>query len=324
MFMRSKKPTFCYDAFLSEDHMFKRFFLFFLTNIAIVFTVSLLLQIFHVTPYLNRMGIDYRALLAFCLIWGMTGAIISLLMSRIMAKWMLGVRLISANSYNMTEKMLYDMVAKLARDARLKEIPEVGIFPSEEPNAFATGPSQSRSLVAVSMGLLKTMNEEELEGVLGHEIAHIANGDMVTMTLLQGIVNAFVMFLSRVLAFFVSNALASRDKDGKSNFSYLTFSLFTFLFEITFMILGSMVIAYASRIREFKADKGSCELLGKKPMLAALKKLQKLQGITDPEIKTQSVEALMITSSKKKSFLHLFSTHPPLSERIERIETERF
>ncbi len=306
-----------------EDLMFKRFFLFFATNIVIVLTVSILLQIFHVTPYLTRYGIDYKSLLIFCLIWGMTGSIISLMLSRVMAKWMLGVRVISPYTNHPQEKMLYDMVAKLSRDARLKEIPEVGIFSSPEPNAFATGPSQSRSLVAVSTGLLNQMNEEELLGVLGHEIAHIANGDMITMTLLQGIVNAFVMFLSRVLAFVVSNALASRDKDSKSSPSYLTFSLFTFLFEITFMILGSMIIAYASRIREFKADRGSAMLLGKKPMIDALKKLQRLQGISDTEIKTQAVEALMITSSKKKSFLHLFSTHPPLEERIKRLESER-
>lgn len=300
--------------------MFKRIFLFFALNIIIVLTLSFLLSFFHVGPYLTRYGLDYRMLLAFCFIWGMGGALISLFLSRIMAKWLLGVQLIHPNTNNQQEKMLYEMVAKLSREARLPDVPEVGIFRSNEPNAFATGPTKRRSLVAVSTGLLNNLSKEEIEAVLGHEIAHISNGDMVTMTLLQGVVNAFVMFLARVLAYAVSTLL-SKDKDGKSSSSYLTFSLFTFLFEIIFMIIGSMIIAFYSRRREFKADQGSAELLGKEPMILALKRLEALQKSYDPELKTQAVEALMITSSKKKSFLHLFSTHPPLSERIERLQT---
>ena len=143
---------------------------------------------------------------------------------------------------------------------------------------------------------------------------------MVTMTLLQGVVNAFVMFLARVLAYAVSTAL-SRDRDNRNSSSYMTFSLFTFLFEIIFMILGSLIIAAYSRKREYKADKGSANLLGKTPMIHALERLEKLQGISDTDLKTQSVEALMITSSKKKRFLHLFSTHPPLKDRIARLES---
>jgi heat shock protein HtpX len=300
--------------------MFKRIFLFFAINIVIVLTLSFLLSLFHVGPYLTRYGLDYKMLLAFCFIWGMGGAVISLSLSRIMAKWLLGVRLISAQTNNPQEKMIYNMVAKLSQEARLPDVPEVGIFRSNEPNAFATGPTKRRSLVAVSTGLINNMSEEEIEAVIGHEITHISNGDMVTMTLLQGVINAFVMFLARVLAYIVSTTL-SKDKEGKSSSSYLTFSLFTFLFEIIFMLLGSMIIAFFSRTREFKADKGSAELLGKEPMILALKRLEKLQTSYDPELKTQSVEALMITSSKKKSFLHLFSTHPPLSERIARLES---
>lgn len=299
--------------------MFKRIFLFFALNIIIVLTLSFLLSVFHIGPYLTRYGLDYRMLLAFCLIWGMGGAVISLLLSRIMAKWLLGVRLINPNTNNSEEKMLYNMVAKLSQEARLPDVPEVGVFRSSEPNAFATGPTKRRSLVAVSTGLLNNMSEKEVEAVIGHEITHISNGDMVTMTLLQGVVNAFVMFLARVLAYGVSTAL-SKDKDGKSSSSYVTFSLFTFLFEIVFMLLGSMIIAFYSRRREFKADAGSAELLGKEPMILALKRLEQLQKSYDPELKTQSVEALMITSSKKKSFLHLFSTHPPLNERIEKLK----
>jgi len=299
--------------------MFKRIFLFFALNFIIVLTLSFLLSLFHVGPYLSRYGLDYRMLLAFCLIWGMGGAVISLLLSRIMAKWLLGVQLIDKNTSNPQEQMIYQMVAKLSQEKRLPDVPEVGIFRSNEPNAFATGPTKKRSLVAVSTGLINSMSKQEIEAVIGHEISHISNGDMVTMTLLGGVVNAFVMFLARVLAYAVSTAL-SKDKEGKSSSSYLTFSLFTFLFEIVFMLIGSMIIAFYSRRREFKADEGSAELLGKEPMILALKRLEQLQNSHDPELKTQSVEALMITSSKKKSILHLFSTHPPLSERIKRLQ----
>jgi heat shock protein HtpX len=302
--------------------MFKRIFLFFALNALIILTISLIIQIFHVGPFLTKHGLDYKMLLGFCLIWGMVGSLISLLLSRIMAKWLLGVRLINPYTNNPEEKMIYDMVARLAQKARLADIPEVGIFSSPEPNAFATGPTQRRSLVAVSTGLIKNLSKEEIEAVIGHEITHISNGDMVTMTLLQGVINAFVMFLARVLAFAVSNAL-SKSKDNKGSTSYVTFSLFTFLFEIVFMILGAMIIAFFSRIREYKADKGSAELLGSGPMISALRRLQALQGVSDSELKTQSVEALMITSSKKKRFLHLFATHPPLEDRIERLQQLR-
>ena len=301
--------------------MFKRIFLFFAINIVIVLTLSFLLQIFHVGPYLTRYGLDYRMLLSFCLIWGMGGAFISLLLSRIMAKWLMGVQLIDPRTKNPEERMIYDMVAKLSREARLPDVPEVGIFASNEPNAFATGPTKRRSLVAVSTGLIRNLSKEEVEAVIGHEITHIANGDMVTMTLLQGVVNAFVMFLARILAYAVSTALSNKDREGRSSVNYMTFSLFTFLFEIVFMLLGALIIAAFSRYREYRADKGSAELLGKSPMIHALQRLEKLQGITNTELKTQSVEALMITSSKKKSFLHLFSTHPPLQDRISRLET---
>ena len=301
--------------------MFKRIFLFFAINIVIVLTLSFLLQIFHVGPYLTRYGLDYRMLLSFCLIWGMGGAFISLLLSRIMAKWLMGVQLIDPRTKNPEERMIYDMVAKLSREARLPDVPEVGIFASNEPNAFATGPTKRRSLVAVSTGLIRNLSKEEVEAVIGHEITHIANGDMVTMTLLQGVVNAFVMFLARILAYAVSTALSNKDREGRSSVNYMTFSLFTFLFEIVFMLLGALIIAAFSRYREYRADKGSAELLGKSPMIHALQRLEKLQGITNTELKTQSVEALMITSSKKKSFLHLFSTHPPRHDRISRLET---
>lgn len=295
--------------------MFKRIALFLLLNIAIVLTISLLLQLLGIRPYLNAKGIDYRALAAFCLIWGMAGALISLSLSRILAKSLMNIRLISPNTQNEEEYFLYQTVVKLTQKAGLPEIPEVGIFDHPSPNAFATGPTKSRSLVAVSTGLLQTMSKTEIEGVLGHEISHIANGDMVTMTLLQGVVNAFVMFLARVLAFFLSGN--SKDSDRRSSASFYAL---TFLFEILFMILGAIVVASYSRFREYRADRGSADLLGKAPMIAALQKLEQLERAKEQAPLPESVAALMISAPKThRSLLALFASHPPLSSRIERL-----
>src|SRR6267154_1913532 len=172
--------------------MAKRIFLFFAINILVVVTLSLVLNIFHVQPFLQGYGLNIQSLLIFCFIWGMGGAFISLALSKQMAKWMMGVRVIDPNTADSELRHLMTTVHQLARNAHLPSMPEVGIFDSPEPNAFATGPTKRRSLVAVSTGLLRKMSQKELEGVLAHEISHIANGDMVTMTLIQGIVNAFV------------------------------------------------------------------------------------------------------------------------------------
>ncbi len=298
--------------------MLKRILLFFALNIAIVLAISFILQVLHVGPYLTKHGLDIKMLAAFCLVWGIAGAFISLALSKQMAKWLLGVRIIDPYTNNNEERAIYDMVAKLSQQARLPTIPEVGIFDSTEPNAFATGPTKRRSLVALSKGLIRNLSKEEIEAVIGHEIAHISNGDMVTMTLLQGVINAFVMFLARVLAYVVSGLL-SKNKDSRSGSSYITFSLFTFLFEMVFMIFGMMVIAFFSRIREFRADRDSALLLGKAPMINALRKLERIHAPSETQT-TQSVAALMITSTKKKSFLQLFATHPSISERIARLE----
>jgi heat shock protein HtpX len=280
-------------------------------NALVIITISIVLNVFQVRPYLNAYGIDYSSLLIFCAIWGLTGALISLALSKQMAKWFMHIEIVSP------QDKLYRVVEDLSRKAGLRHTPEVGIFSSAEMNAFATGPTQKHSLVAVSTGLLHKMSPEELEAVLGHEISHIANGDMVTMTLLQGVVNAFVMFLARVLAFVFSGL--GKERNGRSG-SYMSFSLFTILFEIVFMVLGSLVIAAFSRYREFKADKGSADLIGKRPMIAALRRLESQREAT-PAFKTaESVRAMMITERSKKGFLTLFATHPPLEERIARLE----
>ncbi len=290
--------------------MFKRILLFLAMNALVIMTISILFSIFNIQPYLNSYGIDYKALMAFCAIWGIAGAFISLLLSKQMAKWFMQIEILSP------QDKLYRMVEDLSRKAGLKYVPEVGIFQSNQMNAFATGPTQKHSLVAVSTGLLNKMSSDEIEAVLGHEISHIANGDMVTMTLLQGVVNAFVMFLARVLAFAFSGL--GRDRDNRSG-SYISYHLFVFLFEIVFMVFGAMVIAAFSRYREFKADKGSADLIGKRPMIDALRRLgQEKEGVH--QLRDEAIKALMISQPVKKGLLHLFATHPPLEERIERLE----
>lgn len=294
----------------------KRIGLFLLVNFLVVLTISVILSIFNVRPYLNAHGIDYRSLMIFCLVWGMGGALISLGLSKFMAKWMMGVKIIHTRDGNSAHQMLLKLVRKLSKEAGLRAIPEVGIFSSKSPNAFATGPSHNHSLVAVSSGLLERMNEEEIEGVLAHEISHIANGDMITMTLLQGVVNAFVMFLARALALVFSGMGRSQESRGGS---YAGYYLFTFIFQTVFMLLGMLVIAGFSRYREYKADFGGASLAGKGKMIAALQKLQD-QPTSHISPAKESMQALMISNPMKMGWTRLFSTHPPLEERIARLK----
>lgn len=300
--------------------MFKRILLFVALNLLVIMMVTLVLNIFHVQPYLTAHGIDYSSLMIFCLIWGMAGALISLSLSRIMAKWMLGVSVIDPASRDPQLKELLNTVQTLSQRAGIP-MPQVGIYRSNEINAFATGPSQKRSLVAVSSGLLNRMNQKELEGVLGHEISHIANGDMVTMTLLQGVINAFVMFLARILASLLSGF--GRNKSNSQGGSYMSYVLFTFLFEAVFMALGFLVIAAFSRYREFRADAGGAHLAGKDAMISALKSLNALKNNEDPK-QNEAIAAFKISRAGKKGMLSLFSTHPPLEERIERLERHSY
>ncbi len=296
----------------------KRTFLFLAINFLVIITLSLVLNIFHVQPYLQSYGLDVPSLLIFCLVWGMGGAFISLLLSRHMAKWMLGVQVIDPETHDPDLKRLVNTIHQLARHANLSTMPEVGIYESPEPNAFATGPSKRKSLVAVSTGLLHRMSQKELEGVLAHEITHITNGDMVTMTLIQGVVNAFVMFLARALAYVVSGMGKSRNNSSQG--SYFTYIMFVFLFEIVFMVLGSIVVAWFSRFREFRADRGGADLAGKDKMIAALESLKKMQQMRDPRTAKPSFQALMISTQRKTGFMTLFATHPPLDIRIERLK----
>ncbi|MEI6242452.1 MAG: protease HtpX [Chlamydiota bacterium] len=294
----------------------KRIFLFIVVNLLVILTISLILQIFHVQPFLEARGLNVKSLLLFCSIWGMGGAFISLALSKPMAKWMMGVSIINPETKNPEERELLTIVDDLAKEAGLEGTPEVGIYKSPEVNAFATGMSRNRSLVAVSSGLLNKMNPNEIKGVLGHEISHISNGDMVTMTLLQGVINAFVMFLARVLAY-VFSSMGKGEKNN--NFSYGSYYIFVFVFEMIFMILGSMVIATFSRFREFRADAGGAKLAGKDKMIEALCALRVMQEIHDPVKEQAAFQAFKISTPKKRGFLSLFATHPPLEERIERL-----
>jgi len=298
----------------------KRVFLFLAVNFLVVATISVILSLLNVRPFLTSYGLNYESLMIFCLVWGMGGAFISLALSRVMAKWLMGVRVIDPDTNDRDLQNLLQTVRELAKSAHLRAVPDVGIYDSPEINAFATGPTQKRSLVAVSTGLLRRMSQKELEGVLAHEIAHIANGDMVTMTLLQGVVNAFVMFLARVLAFFVSGL--GQNKQKSSTGSYFAYSMCVFLFEIIFMVLGSIIVASYSRFREFRADKGGAQFAGREKMIAALEALQKTVNVHDKRAEAPAFQAMKISTGRRSGLLALFATHPPLELRIQRLKDE--
>jgi heat shock protein HtpX len=297
----------------------RRIFLLVAVNLAVVTVISLVLSLFRVGRYMPNGNITSLAVI--CLVWGFVGAFVSLAISRLMAKWFMGVRVIPPETTDPELRELVNVVHGLARGANLPAMPEVGIYDSPEINAFATGPTKSRSLVAVSTGLLQRMRQREVEGVLAHEVAHIANGDMVTMTLVQGVINAFVMFLSRILAFIVSQALRSRDDRDSGGGFWVQFLLIQ-LFQFVFGILGFMVVCWFSRWREFRADAGGARLAGRGAMIDALRALQRTY---DPEAaaaaaqQAPSLQAMKI-SGEPGGIASLFSTHPPLSVRIARLE----
>ena len=301
--------------------LIKRVLLFLAVNLLVMFTLSLLITVLGVGPRLTAHGFNYQNLMVFCLIWGMGGSFISLLLSRFMAKQMMGVQVIDPQTRDPELQHLLQMVHRLSRAAYLPVMPEVGIYDSPEINAFATGPTKSRALVAVSTGLLNRMRVEEVEGVVGHEVSHIANGDMVTMTLLQGIVNAFAMFLSYIVALVITQMIQGnqRSRERESSFqSSLIFSLTRNLLQFLFLILGSIVIAAFSRYREFRADEGGARLAGRHHMIQALEALRRNFEAVQPQ-ENQTIQALQI-SSKPTGLMALFSSHPPLEERIARLQ----
>jgi heat shock protein HtpX len=291
----------------------KRIFLFLATNIAVLVVMSVILSLLGVDKFLTRSGLNLPMLLVFSLVVGFTGSIISLLMSKPMAKWSTGARVIDT-PVNATEVWLVNTVARLAQRAGIG-MPEVAVYEGE-PNAFATGASKDAALVAVSTGLLQGMTKEEVEAVLGHEVAHIANGDMVTMTLVQGVVNTFVVFLSRVVGFFVDSFL--RRNDNNNSGPGIGYMVTVMVCQIVFGIGASMIVAWFSRHREFRADAGSARLLGNaQPMINALARLGGIQASGLP----QSMAAMGIND--KPGFMELFSSHPPLEQRIAALRAQR-
>lgn len=293
--------------------MGKRLLLFFGTNILIIATISILISLLGLNPWLTSHGIDFRSLAIFCAIWGMAGSFISLMISRIVAKVSMGVVVINPDNATREERFLLEIVYGLANKLKIRVMPEVGIYASPELNAFATGPTKNRALVAVSSGLLSSMNRDEIEAVLGHEMSHVANGDMVTMTLIQGVVNAFTLFLSRIVAYAIASAMRG-DRDGE--FSWGMYSLLTFVLDMVFTFFGSMLVAAFSRWREYRADAGGASLAGRDRMIAALRRLQAGNDIEDA--RAPSLSALKI--SQHASWMELFSTHPPLEKRISRLQ----
>jgi heat shock protein HtpX len=291
----------------------KRILLFLITNLAVIVTINIALQLIQSLTGIQVNPGTYSGLMVFCAVWGMGGAFISLMMSKWMAKQAMGVRVINPNTRSHEEQELLQMVYKISKTAGLTKMPEVGIYDSHDVNAFATGPSRNNSLVAVSTGLLNRMTRDEVEGVIGHEVAHIANGDMVTMTLIQGVVNAFVMFFSRIFARIIADNV-------NENARHSVYFGLTILFDIAFGLLGSLVVAFFSRVREFRADRGGARYAGRDKMLAGLRRLQSMFDQLEPD--NSSVATLKI-SSRPTGLLALFSTHPPLEERIRRLETFR-
>jgi heat shock protein HtpX len=282
--------------------------LFLLTNLAVILVASVTLNLLGVGSYMTAQGLDFGALLAFCLVFGMVGSFISLLLSKFMAKRGMRVQLIEQPS-NADEKWLYDTVAELAQKANIG-MPEVGVFYSEAPNAFATGWNKNDALVAVSTGLLRRMNREEVKAVLGHEIGHVANGDMVTLALIQGVVNAFVMFFARIIGNFIDKAVF-KNEGGPG----LGFYAATFFAEIVLGILASTIVFWFSRRREFRADQAGAELVSPQAMISALAALQ--SSYDQPSDMPGEMVAFGISGELKHSMAGLFMSHPPLEKRIE-------
>ncbi|WP_411954600.1 protease HtpX [Alkalibacillus sp. S2W] len=299
--------------------MGKRILFFLLTNILVLTTIvivwSAITSFTDIGPIYNGgvgVGISYVSLGVFSILVGFAGAFISLAISRWMAKKMMKVQVLDPNdNLSTAERQLVERVHRLSRAAGLMHMPEVGIYRSQEVNAFATGPSKKRSLVAVSSGLLNSMDDDAVEGVLAHEVAHVSNGDMVTMTLLQGVINTFVVFLSRIVASIVSNFV-------NEEMRFVVHFASIIVFQILFSILGSMVVMAYSRYREFHADRGGADLAGKDKMQHALQSLKNTVNTVQDNTNDDAIQTMKINN--KGGLMKLLSSHPDLDERIRRLE----
>ncbi|MEW6166773.1 MAG: protease HtpX [Pseudomonadota bacterium] len=285
----------------------KRIALFLLTNIAVLLVLSVVASVLGVDRYLTQEGLNLEALLIFSAIFGMGGSFISLAMSKWIAKRATGAEVIT-QPRNSAEMWLLQTVERQARAAGIR-MPEVAIYDAPEPNAFATGMNKNAALVAVSTGLLRGMNQDEVEAVLGHEVSHVANGDMVTLALIQGVLNTFVMFLSRVVGYVIDRAVFKTER-GVGPGYFIT----VLVLQMVFGILASAVVAWFSRYREFRADAGGAHLAGKRKMIAALQRLQAAQG---ESVLPEQMKAFGIRGGH---FSRIFSTHPPLEARIAALQ----
>lgn len=284
--------------------------LFILTNIAVIAVASIILSILGVESYLadTGTGLNLGSLMIFCLIYGMAASVISLLMSKWIAKWTTKTQVIKTPQ-NETERWLLDEVASMAKEADIN-MPEVGIFPMDQANAFATGWNKNKALVAISSGMLQRYTREEIKAVMGHEIGHVANGDMVTLALIQGVVNAFVMFFARVIGYLVDKFVFKTERG-----TGIGFYIVTIVAQIVLGILASTIVMWFSRKREFVADKAGARLGSRGGMVAALQRLKAESGI--PDQMPASMNAFGINSGKRTGIKALFMSHPPLEDRIK-------
>jgi heat shock protein HtpX len=287
----------------------KRILLFVVTNLAVMLVLGIAASLLGVNRFLTAQGLNLGMLLGFAALMGFGGAIISLLMSKPVAKWSTGAQVINGSN-DPSHRWIVGTVERFAQKSGIG-MPEVAIYDGE-PNAFATGAFKNSALVAVSTGLLQSMSREEVEAVIGHEVAHVANGDMVTMTLIQGVMNTFVVFLSRVIGYFVDRVVLRREGEGVGIGYYVT----TIVLDIVLGMLAAVIVAWFSRQREYRADKGAADLMGRKqPMINALARL----GGMDPGQLPQSV-ATMGINGRPSGIMALFSSHPPIEDRIRALQ----
>jgi len=290
-----------------------RIALFLATNLAVILVASITLNLLGVDHYLTGTGLNLTSLLIFCAVFGFAGSFVSLLLSKTMAKMSTRTQLIEQPRTEQ-ERWLLSTVEELAQKAGIG-MPDVGIFPAQQANAFATGWNKNSALVAVSAGLMQRFRPEEVRAVLAHEIGHVANGDMVTLSLIQGVVNTFVMFFARIVGYAVDSFLR-RDNEGGG--VGIGFYITTFVFEIIFGIAASIVVAWFSRRREYRADEAGAQLAGPHAMIGALQRLKAEYGMPD-QLEGQ-LTAFGISSHMKQGFMALFSSHPPLDDRIAHLK----
>ncbi|KAA0016273.1 protease HtpX [Salinicola corii] len=296
-----------------------RIILFLATNLAVILVASITLRLLGVEPYLNANGLNMNSLLIFCFVFGMAGSLISLFISKWMAKMSTKAKVIDQPA-NSTEQWLLDTVRELAQQANI-QMPEVAIFPAQQSNAFATGWNKNDALVAVSQGLLERMRPEEIRAVLAHEIGHVANGDMVTLALIQGVLNTFVMFFARVVAQVVDSFLRGRDNGG--GLGFIGYFAVVIVAEIVFGLVASIIVAWFSRFREYRADAAGAKYAGSGAMINALARLK--SETSQPDQMPDSLTAFAITTGQTRKIMEkLFASHPPLDDRIRALKESAY